>query len=106
MLWSHPSRRRLVRWADSPADARVQAHVETCERCLRIVEQVDSFEHIPLGDALRALLAAPEEFEDQLVERAETARSNRAALEVLGGLAAVPWETLRLLIDEGRTDDA
>lgn len=106
MFWKHPSRRRLIAWADEPGDPRVQAHVETCERCLGIVEEADTSEDIPLGDALRALLSAPEEFEDQLVERAETARSNRAALEVLGGLAAVPWETLRLMIDEGRTDDA
>lgn len=105
MLWRHPSRRRLVAWAEHPDDPRVQIHVEGCERCLGIVEEVEPFEDIPLGDALRALLSTPEDFEDQLVDRAEAARTNRAALEVLGGLAAVPWDTVRLMIEEGSTDD-
>jgi hypothetical protein len=106
MFWKHPSRRRLVSWAQDPDDPRIEAHVETCERCLWTVEQVETFEDIPLGDALRAFLSAPVDFEDHLVDRAEAARSTRAALEVLGGLAVIPWETLRVMIDKGGADNA
>jgi hypothetical protein len=98
MFWSHPSKRRLVAWAGDVHDIRVQIHVEQCLRCLPIVENAAGPDELPLGAVLRALLSAPEALEEELVER--------AALEVLGGLAAVPWETLRLMIgDEGSTAD-
>ena len=106
MFWAHPSKRRLVAWATDVNDARVQVHVEQCLRCLAIVERSEERDELPLGAALRTLLSAPEALEEELVERAETARARRASLEILGGLAAVPWETLRLMIgDEGRSED-
>lgn len=106
MFWAHPSKRRLVAWAGDVEDSRVQTHVEQCLRCLAIVENAAERDELPLGAVLRAMLSAPEALEEELVERAETARARRASLEVLGGLAAVPWETLRLMIgDEGSSED-
>jgi hypothetical protein len=105
MLWPHPSQRRLARWARDIDDPRVQLHVEACDRCLAIVERVERLADVPIGDVLRAMLQAPETLEEELVVRAEAARTKRASLEILGGLAAVPWETLRLMMDEGRSGD-
>jgi hypothetical protein len=106
MLWSHPSKRRLVRWARDVDDVGVQIHVEQCLRCLAIVENAEHRDELPLGTVLRTFLSGPEALEEELVERAVDARARRASLEILGGLAAVPWETLRLMIgDEGRSED-
>ncbi|MDH3538884.1 MAG: hypothetical protein OEP52_02715 [Acidimicrobiia bacterium] len=106
MFFSHPSKRRLAAWARDVDDSRVQVHVEQCLRCLAIVETAGVGDELPLGTVLRALLSAPDALEEELVERAEVARARRASLEVLGGLVAVPWETLRLMIgDEGSSGD-
>ena len=106
MLWPHPSRRRLTAWARRVDNPKVQAHVEQCPRCLDIIERAEPLEELPLGAMLRTLLSAPEALEEELVERAEAARASRASLEILGGMAALPWETLRLMIgDEGRAED-
>ncbi len=105
MPWLHPFRRRLIAWADNVDDPRIQAHVEQCERCLGIVEEAGRFDDIPLGNVLGALLRAPDSLEEELVERAEIARSNRASLEILGGLAVLPWETLQLMIDQRKPAD-
>jgi hypothetical protein len=102
--WLHPSRRRLARWAEEANDEKTESHVEQCARCIGIIEQRESDEGVPMGEVLRALLNAPSTLEDELVVRAEEARKNRAALEVLGGLVVVPWETLRIMIEEGRSD--
>jgi len=104
MSWPHPSRRRLARWAEDANDEKIQLHMEQCPRCIGIVEQKSSDDGIPMGDVLRSLLNAPETMEEELVVRAEEARRRRAALEVLGGLVMVPWETLRVMIEEGRSD--
>ncbi|MBT8165653.1 MAG: hypothetical protein KJP22_04435 [Acidimicrobiia bacterium] len=105
MLWPHPSRRRLTRWARLLDDARIQVHVEQCERCLAVVEKTEPAEEVALGTLLRTFLSAPDSLEQELVERAETARARRASLEILGGLAALPWETLRLMIGDEGSDE-
>lgn len=104
--WRHPSRRRLASWAADPIDDKVGIHLEQCHRCVALVEESATERQPPFGDILRSLLTAPDDFEDELVERAQEARTKRAALDVLGGLMAVPWETLRIMIEEGSTDDA
>ena len=48
MLWPHPSRRRLTNWAQRPDDARIQTHIEQCERCLAVVERTEPAEEIAL----------------------------------------------------------
>jgi hypothetical protein len=106
MLWPHPSRRRLAAWAADPIDDRIEMHLEQCPRCVSLIEDSAADTEVPFGDILQSLLAAPADFEEELVERAGEARRNRAALDILGGLMAVPWETLRIMMDEGRAEDA
>lgn len=105
MLWPHPSRKRLATWASEPTDDGVSSHLEHCARCVAIVDEASGTEEVPIGDVLRTLLSAPDFLEDELVARAQEAKTRRAVLEILGGLAAVPWETVRILLDERRTED-
>lgn len=106
MIWPHPSRRRLAAWAEAGDDWKTQAHVEGCERCLAIVEERRADDDIGLTEILGVVLRARDELEDELVEKAVMLRHRRATFDVLGGLATVPWETMRLLFEERRPDDA
>lgn len=106
MIRFHPPRRRLIKWAESADDWKAQAHLETCERCLRFVEERRELSDLGLSEALETVLRAPPELETELVRKAAAMRQRRATVDVLGSLAAVPLETMRILLDERRSDDA
>lgn len=95
----HPSRRRLAAWLeDDGLDAKVDAHVATCDRCATRLDDL-SEPAVPLGDALRSMLSPPEDLQPRLrngiARKLQTREDLRLMIEMLG----VPWQTAQLLAD-------
>ena len=86
-IW-HPSRRRLTAWLED-GDQSLDAHISTCERCATKLEDL-SQPSVPLGDALRAMLAPPPDLQPRLRNGIAARLQTRDDLRLLFELMGVP----------------
>lgn len=93
-LW-HPTRRRLAAWLEQ-GDAAIDAHVAVCERCAGRLEDL-SRPAVPLGDALRAMLAPPPDLQPRLRTGIARKMQTREDLRLLVELLGLPWQTAQAL---------
>ncbi len=115
----HPSRKRLVTWLDaSDASPSVTAHVETCERCARLLETLaaespddsalDAALDEEIAEALREVYTAPEGIEDRVLRSIDARERADRELQLLLGIFAIAKDTAELMlpsdtgIDTGR----
>ena len=103
----HPSRKRLATWLDaSDAAPAVTAHVETCERCARRLEELASTSLDDVGlddeitDALREAYAAPVDIEDRVLRSIDARERADRELSLLLGLFAIAKDTAELLLPD------
>lgn len=92
MTVRHPSTRVLRRWMDGEALADVSEHVETCERCIAVMEQEST-----LGgsarEALRAITQPASDLNARMRTEVDERIRNREALGVVGDLFGLGWQT-------------
>ena len=100
----HPSKTSLRDWLAGELDVKVDTHVETCQRCATVLEELDATDDVGIGDALAEALA-PDQGLTERLEQGLTARlSSRQVLDVVADLFGAGIETSRLLLIED-TDD-
>lgn len=100
-LGFHPSNKRLLRWLDggAEADAAVDEHIATCDRCANRLE--DLAQPIPeLGVALTQSLQAPDDLVQRLGVRMNASIQNREDLSLFFELMGIPFATVRSLMEE------
>ena len=94
----HPSRQRLQRWLDTGETRRVEAHIDTCEHCQAILEELSELDDSVVAD-LQTAVAAP----DDLAARTNTGVDERLRDEAAAGafldLFTIGWEVMRAVID-------
>ena len=91
----HPSKRRLAAWLEH-GDESLDAHLADCERCATRLEDL-SQPATAIGDALRAMLAPPEDLQPRLRSGIAAKMQNREDMRLLVELLGVPWQTAQAM---------
>ena len=94
----HPSQAQLQAWLESGEPSRVGKHVDSCERCMALLEELSD-----LGDSLVAeltdALAAPTDVEDRTARQVESRLRNEAAFTAFLDLFTVGWSATKTILD-------
>ena len=94
----HPSNQQLQAWLENGEPTRVGKHVDTCERCMALLEELSD-----LGDSLVAeltdALAAPTDVEDRTAREVESRLRNEAAFTAFLDLFTVGWSATKTILD-------
>ena len=95
----HPTSRRLLRWAEAEKPARVERHIQRCDRCASKLETLTQL--APSGvSLLRAALTPASGVEDRVLEGVQSDLAEHETLSVLADLFGIGWASARLLLDE------
>jgi len=101
----HVSKKNLKRWLDGEENPKIEKHLNSCERCFNIIENMDSdLPEVGLNEALAEALAPNDEFVDQLEGRVSKRLESREVLSVMSGIFASGIETTRILVTEESND--
>ena len=93
----HPNKRQLLQWLDGEAD-ELDEHVDTCERCARTLEGLESAE-ADLKPALLSLLAPPDDLEQRINDRIAARVQDRRDMALFSSLLGVSVETGRVVFE-------
>lgn len=109
MFFRHPSKNALREWLEAsdqdPADAKVDAHIDDCQRCAAIIEDFDVADELSIGDALAAVYRPPADLSDRLERRVAARLDSRVVLDVVSDLFGAGFETSKLLLTEDPVDE-
>ena len=103
----HPSRRALRGWllGDADADAKLDAHIATCQRCANILEELDAGADDDIASVLALVFQPPSDLSERLEQRVTARLDSRVMFGVLSDLFAAGFETSRLLMMEDTGED-
>jgi hypothetical protein len=104
MSFRHPGNVALGRWLAGGSDNDVERHVDSCQRCASVLEDLDESAGLEIGDALAQALAPPDDLTERLVAGVNARLSSRQVMGVVADLFGAGIETTRLLLIED-TDD-
>ncbi|MEM8708745.1 MAG: zf-HC2 domain-containing protein [Actinomycetota bacterium] len=94
----HPSRQRLQRWLDTGETRRVEAHIDTCEHCQAILEELSELDDSVVAD-LQTAVAAPDDLTDRTNTGVDERLRDEAATGAFLDLFTIGWEVMRAVID-------
>lgn len=101
----HPNHHALHAWLVTGESVRVGRHVDGCEHCLALLEQLTSLDEALVAD-LGQVLAAPNGLEDRTASGVERRLRNEDALLTFFDLFAAGWATTKVILDlEEGSDD-
>ena len=104
MIRRHPRNEALQAWLGGAVDDTVDEHLQTCQRCATVLEELDAQEGLELANALASVLAPPEDLTERLVAGVNAKLTSRQVMGVVADLFGAGIETSRLLLIED-TDD-
>lgn len=94
----HPSPHALNAWLTTGASPRVGRHLDGCEACLAVLEQLTSLDDAIVAD-LSAVVAAPSGIEDRTATGVERRLRDEDALLAFFDLFTTGWATTRVILD-------
>jgi hypothetical protein len=94
----HPSRRRMHQWLAGNAPRRIDRHVEACERCQSLLEQLSALDDELVAD-LHDAVAPPADLEARTTDGVGERLRDEAALGAFLDLFAVGWLATRTIVD-------
>lgn len=94
----HPSNEQLQQWLETGVPTRIGKHVDECERCMALLEELSD-----LGDTLVAelsdALAPPTGVEVRTARQVENRLRNEAAFTAFLDLFTVGWFATKTILD-------
>ncbi len=109
MFFRHPSRKALREWLEATeqdaADQKVDSHIDDCQRCAAVIEDLDSSSDLSIGDALAAVYQPPADLSERLERRVAARLDSRVVLDVVSDLFGAGLETSKLLLTEDPVDE-
>lgn len=106
---AHPRRSRLRAWLETGGSERVTAHVEHCDRCARVLEEM-AVEQEPeltgdggivaggIGEALRAATEPPDGLNERVMQRIADRRLAEREASLFLGLFSIPRDAVELMM--------
>jgi hypothetical protein len=94
----HPSQQQLQSWLESGGPARVGKHVDACERCMAMLEELSDLDET-LVAVLSDALAPPTDVEDRTARQVESRLRNEAAFTAFLDLFTVGWFATKAILD-------
>lgn len=104
-FFRHPSKRALREWLDGAAAPSVESHVDSCQRCAGVLEELDTPVDLSIGDALALVYTPPVNLSDRLEQRVVARLDSRVMLGVVSDLFGAGVETSKLLLMEEPEDE-
>lgn len=103
----HPSKRSLRDWLNGERTDDIDAHIDSCERCASILEELEPDESTQaISDALAFVLSPPGDLTTRLQVGVAARLDSRQIAGVVADLFGAGIETSRLLLsDESPSDD-
>ncbi len=101
----HPSRRRLQRWLDTGESRRVSKHIDECEDCQAVLEDLSALD-VELVADLQVATAPPEDLRERTHGGVDSRLRNEAAIAAFADLFAIGWDVLRHVVDPGPDPDS
>jgi hypothetical protein len=100
----HPSQQQLHAWLESGGPTRVGKHVDTCERCMSLLEELSDL-GVSLVAELTDALAPPTDVEDRTARQVENRLRNEAAFTAFLDLFTVGWSATKAILDTEEDSD-
>jgi hypothetical protein len=94
----HPSHQQLQEWLETGAPTRVGKHVDDCERCMALLEELSDLDDSLVAD-LSDALAAPNDVEARTARQVESRLRNEAAFTAFLDLFTVGWFATKTILD-------
>ena len=94
----HPSRQRLQRWLETGETRRVEAHIDSCERCQAILEELSELDEGVVA-GLQTAITPPDDLGDRTNEGVDERLRNEAAAGAFLDLFTIGWDVLRTVLD-------
>ena len=94
----HPSRQRLQRWLETGETRRVEAHIDSCERCQAVLEELSELDEGVVAD-LQSAIAPPDDLGIRTNEGVDERLRNEAAAGAFLDLFTIGWDVLRTVLD-------
>ena len=94
----HPTRRRLQQWLTGDASRHVDRHVDECERCQALLEELSALDDDLVAD-LHEAVTPPADLADRTADRVGERLRDEAALGAFLDLFAIGWATTRAVVD-------
>ncbi len=98
MTARHPSRRRLQRWLDTGDSRRVSKHIDQCEQCQEVLEDLSALD-VELVADLQAATTPPEDIRERTHGGVDARLRNEAAIVAFADLFAIGWDFARYVVD-------
>lgn len=105
MRFFHPSRRALQEWLDHGGDESLTDHIDDCQRCASVIEQLTEGEEHAVGVALSAFFEPPADLANRLEEKVAARLDSRVVLGVVSDLFGAGVDTGKLLLFEETPDE-
>jgi hypothetical protein len=94
----HPSRRRLQQWLVGESPRRVDRHVEGCEHCEALLEELSALDVSTVAD-LHDAVTPPSDLANRTTDGVGERLRDEAALATFLDLFTVGWATARAIVD-------
>jgi hypothetical protein len=101
----HPNRQRLQRWLETGETRRVSNHIERCDHCQEILEDISALDEGMVAD-LQAATTPPDDLRERTHGGVDTRLRNEAALGSFLDLFTIGWDVARVIIDPGTFDQS
>jgi len=99
----HPKRQRLQRWLDTGETRRVSNHIDRCEHCQEVLEELSALDEGLVAD-LQAATTPPDDLRERTHGGVDLRLRNEAAFGSLLDLFTIGWDFTRLILDPELTD--
>ena len=99
----HPKRQRLQRWLETGETRRVSNHIERCDHCQEILEEISALDEGLVAD-LQAATTPPGDLRERTQGGVDVRLRNEAAFGAFLDLFAISWDVARVLVDPGAVD--
>jgi hypothetical protein len=103
MTTRHPTRRRLQRWLDTGGPRRVESHVEACEHCQQILDELTVLDEATVAD-LQVATTPPQDLHERTTGGVDARLRDEAALTAFADLFTIGWDVVRAVVDPVTTD--
>lgn len=98
MTARHPNRQRLQRWLETGETRRVSQHIDECDHCQEVLEEISALDEGLVAD-LQTATAPPDDLRARTHGGVDNRLRNEAAFGLFLDLFTIGWDVARTVLD-------